>query len=131
MVEKEMEKKMSNKPSFSYYSNVLNKPFDTLKALQEAEAAESAKREAEERKTEQKKADARKVEVAYQHLIDVKAESCKAIKEAEEAYVKAKQAFIDKYGSYHFTYSSRDGNVTLGVSDIVDTIFSNFFDIFN
>ena len=92
----------------NYYSEILNKVFDTEKACREAELeckrAEEAKlREAEQKKLAEKKkqeeraADAKKVEALREEMV-----------KAQSNYRKAVQAFVEKHGSYHFSTKSEE-----------------------
>ena len=55
-------------PSYSYYSRVLQKPFDSLNELASAEATYYENLKQKENKAAQKKADAKIVEDAFKHL---------------------------------------------------------------
>lgn len=105
-----------------YYSEILNKVFDTEKACREAELeckrAEEAKlREAEQKKLAEKKkqeeraADAKKVEALREEMV-----------KAQANYRKAVQAFVEKHGSYHFSTNS---------SEKIPYLFGSLFDILN
>ena len=56
------------KPSYAFYSRVLNKPFDSLDLLNQAEADYYAEVHAKEARAAAKKADASKVEEAFRAL---------------------------------------------------------------
>ena len=55
-------------PTYSYYSKVLSKVFDSVEELKEAEAKYAAELKAKEEKAAAKKADAQKVEEAFKAL---------------------------------------------------------------
>jgi chromosome segregation ATPase len=57
-----------NNIGYSFYSRVLEKPFDSVEELTKAEAAHFEKLKAKEDKATQKKADAQKVEDAFKTL---------------------------------------------------------------
>lgn len=95
-----------------YFSEKLNKFYDTAEDCQRAEFAakeqenlakiqkEKALREEKERKEAlavERKADAEKVEAAR-----------KEMEKANKAYKDALSEFIDKHGAYHFTTSNPD-----------------------
>ena len=91
-----------------YYSEILNKVFDTEKACSEAELeckrAEEAKlREAElkklaeKKKKEERAADAKELESLRSEMV-----------KAQSAYRKGVESFVKKHGSYHYTTSSFD-----------------------
>lgn len=105
-----------------YYSEILNKVFDTEKACREAELeckrAEEAKlREAEQKKLAEKKkqeeraADAKVVETLREEMV-----------KAQSNYRKAVQAFVEKHGSYHFSTDSIEK---------IPHIFASVFDFLN
>lgn len=108
-----------------YYSEKLNKFYDTADACQRAEfeakekenlakiEKERALREEKEKKeirAAERKAAAEKVEVAR-----------KEVEKANKAYKDALSEFINKYGSYHYTTSNPDEIPSL--FDIFDQIF--------
>jgi hypothetical protein len=128
--------------TYSFYSRVLNKPFDSLSELQAAEDAHFAELKAKEDKVAQKKADAMKVEDAFKALnaarktykenlikiADVYSESLKNLKTAfddatevektklaaaEDNYKEMLKAFTDKYESYHLTLKDGDFETTI------------------
>ena len=95
-----------------YYSEKLNRVFDTAEACQRAEfeakekenlekiKKEKALREEKERKEAlavERKADAEKVEAAR-----------KEMEKANKAYKDALSEFISKHGAYHFSTSNPD-----------------------
>lgn len=141
----------NQEPSYAYYSKVLNKPFDTVNALKEAEEAYFAEVKAKEDKAATKKADAKKVEDAFkvmnaarrayketitdlttkytEDLKKLKAafESDKqsisdALAKAEEGYSAALKAFTDKYPEgYHITLKDGDFETTISSQTSADS----------
>jgi chromosome segregation ATPase len=129
--------------AYSYYSNVLKEPFDSIEQLKEAEATYYAKLKAKEDKAAQKKADATKVEDAFnelntarklykESLIKLTEEYSNDLKElktafethkseiqddlaaAETAYSTALKEFTDKYPEgYHLTLKDGDFETTI------------------
>lgn len=128
--------------TYSYYSKVLNKVFDDVDSLMEAEAAYAAEQRAKEDKAAQKKAEAKRVEDAFKALNlerkmykenilrlteryseDLKKlrasfdDDKKAIEEvladAEANYAKELKAFTDKYDSYHLSLKDGDFETTI------------------
>ena len=127
---------------YLYYSRVLQKPFDSIGELKEAEAAYYAEQKAKEDKVATKKADAAKVEDAFKalnttrryykeglaklterysaDLVKLK-ETFEADRKeiqdilaaAEDAYSKALKEFTDKYESYHLTLKDGDFETTI------------------
>lgn len=128
---------------YSYYSRVLQKPFDSITELDKAETAYYNELRAKENKAATKKADAAKVEVAFkamnqarrdykenilkltnlyqQELKNLKDnfESEKsriksALADSENAYSSALKAFTDKYPEgYHLTLKDGDFETTI------------------
>lgn len=130
--------------TYSYYSNVLKKPFDSVEELTKAEDAYYAEQRAKEDKAAQKKSDAKKVEDAFKamnqarrdykenltKLTAVYAEDLKKLKDAfdsdksriqnaladaENGYSIALKEFTDKYENYHVTL--RDGDFETTISN--------------
>lgn len=95
-----------------YYSEVLKKTFDSEKDCLEAEKTYNKKVEAEEKRkkelTENRKARAKEVEEAY-----------KAVCEAREHYNKLLTDFCRDYGSFHYTFSSKEPAASL-ITDFLD-----------
>ena len=108
-----------------FYSEKLNKVFDTAEACQRAEfeakekenlekiQKEKALREAKEQKemeAAERKAMADKVEATRKEMV-----------KAQNAYKEALNAFVEKYHTYHFSSSNPADIPTL--FDIFDNIF--------
>ena len=128
---------------YSYYSRVLEKPFDSIEELKEAEATYFAEQRAKADKATAKKADAKKVEDAFKALnaarktyketltgiTEAYAETLKELKEefeaardeanqelakAEEAYSTTLKNFTDKYPEgFHITLKDGDFETTI------------------
>lgn len=85
------------RPSYGFYSRVLNKPFDSVAELKKAEDAHYAEIRAKEDKVAAKKADAQKVEAAFKALNAArktyKEELTTLTKEYSEALANLKKAF--------------------------------------
>ena len=114
------------KPSYGYYSRELKQVFDTVEELKAAELKLHQEQEEKEKARLVKSEDAKKVEDAYKHLLEVKRQAAKEIEEAEKMYYEQRNAFIEKHGSYHMTYTNTDGRECLSVSDLVDSIWNAF-----
>ena len=133
--------------AYGYYSKLLNKPFDSVAELREAEAIYYAEQKAKEDKAAQKKADALKVEDAFkamnaarkdykekltqltqeysEELANLKKafelgkkDIQDALAAAEEAYASALKEFTSKYEQYHVTL--RDGDFETTISGSTD-----------
>ena len=135
----------NTEPTYSFYSRVLEKPFDTLEELIAAEKAYYDKLREKEDKAAQKKADAKKVEEAFKDLnlarktykenltlltneYSAKLDELKNTYEfgkkditdklsaAEQAFDALLKKFADAYGQYHFTLKGDDFETTISGS---------------
>lgn len=164
--DKNDNKKLNNeaaamKPTYGYYSRVLQKPFDTLDELNEAEATFYESQRAKEVKAATKKSDAAKVEEAFKalnaarkaykdDLIKLTADYADSLKKmkagfenakatiherlatAETTYEEALRAFTEKYPEgYHLTLKDGDFETTIRSSKNVATDAAKAFDIFD
>lgn len=156
---KDKSKLVAEEPkSYGYYSKVLQRPFDTLLELSDAEAKYAAEQHAKEEKVATKKADAKKVEDAFKALNTARKdykESLIAITEkysadlrklkesfeadkqqvhdvlsaAETGYATALKEFTDKYPEgYHLTL--KDGDFETTISSQTSQSASDPFDAF-
>jgi hypothetical protein len=139
--------KEDTKQTYSYYSRVLQKPFDSLNELAAEEQKYYDELKAKEDKAAQKKADAKKVEDAFKALNAARrtfkektSQLCEeysaelatlkkafelgqkdlesAVAAAEENYKAALKEFQDKYENYHMTL--KDGDFETTISKHVD-----------
>ena len=113
-----------------YYSEELKKIFDSEKELEKAESAFALEKAEKEKKLEVKKAEAKKVEDAYKKVLEIRKEAYKQIEDAENEFYKLRQEFVDKYGSWHMTYTNKDGEDKFYVSDTfnwVNEVMKDFF----
>ena len=140
----------NTKQTYSYYSRVLEKPFDSLAELAAAEQEYYDAQKAKEDKAAQKKADAQKVEDAFKALNAARKEYKEKLNQltteyseeltnlkkafelgkkdiynnlaaAEEAYSGALKEFTNKYDSYHVTLKDGDFETTISGSKTNDT----------
>ena len=146
---------------YSYYSRVLEKPFDSIGELKEAEATYYAQLRAKEDKAAAKKADAKKVEDAFkglnaarkiykedltaltekygEDLVALKNSFNKAKQEIQESLAKAEEtyeasikAFTEKYPEgYHLTLKDGDFETTISGSTKKREETSDVLDVFN
>ena len=111
-----------------YYSDVLNKYFDTKKACEEAEKAEEERKAAEEKKASERKD-------RWQEILDEK-EKFQKIKERCYAEIKEQRekinGLIDKfnkdYGGIRVQYTSNNMPKSI-IDELIDTVrigFDNF-----
>lgn len=137
-----IEKNAQETQSYSYYSRVLQKPFDSLTELSQAEAKHFDALKAKEDQAAQKKADAQKVENAFKELNAARkaykedltqltkeySESLENLKQAfelgkkdianklataETTFDEALKAFQAKYENYHMTLKDGDFETTI------------------
>ena len=132
--------------TYSYYSKVLKKPFDSLEELRKAEDEHQAALTAKETKAAQKKLDAKKeslkkVTDEYRESLETLKKSFDAARtdvkndlaKAEKAYSTALKEFTEKYSEgFHLTL--KDGDVetviTSTTSDTTDKPVKTY-DLFN
>lgn len=91
-----------------YYSEKTKKYYDDEKSCISAEKEYDKAHALEVKKAEVRKEDAAKVTDLYKKYLSVWKEADETIKKARDAYLKAREDFINKYGSYHMTITSRD-----------------------
>lgn len=145
---------ITEQPSYGYYSKVLNKPFDTLQELQEAELEVKRQEEAKKNALACKKQDVEVVKSAIAKRIETDIQAKKEAAKAYEEYLakldeiknsqaEAKKAerdalneFCSKYKEgfhdtitvddiqYKFDYST-SGNVSF--TDPLDRLLTSFF----
>ena len=123
-----------------FYSEKLNKLFDSAEACQQAEfrAKEEENRQrilaerkaAEEKEKKEKEAADRKamaaeIEKARITMLEVQKNCKEQIDAAQKDYRNKIDAFVKQYGSYHWSSNSADDIPTL--FDIIDPFFKNFF----
>lgn len=150
-----------NTRDYSYYSRILEKPFDSIEELKEAEAVYYEAQRAKETKAATKKADAQKVEDAFialnkarrtykenlealaleysDSLIKLKEafegsrnDIKKALAEAEDNYSAAIKEFTDKYPEgYHLTLKDGDFETTISGSKTASDKHVSSVDLLN
>lgn len=128
----------SDTPAYKVYSDILQKPFNTVEELVAAEEnyhervlrkeaqIQQKKQRAEEVEQALKDLEAAKVE-AREILVEANKKSSEVIKTAEDKYRELKRKFIDDYGAFHMSYYNDNGNETVRISDLVDSFFDNDF----
>lgn len=95
-----------------FYSEKLNKHFNTEEECLEAEKAEEKKFELEKAKKEERAKAAKEVEDAF-----------KAIEEAKKEAYELLTKFCEKYGPFHTSYSTENLNPFRSVFDIFDNFW--------
>lgn len=123
--------KTQGKPTYSkvdceyfYYSRVLNKPFDSVEELREAEAAHYAEIRAKEDKAAAKKADAQKVEDAFKAMNaarkEYKEELTQLTAEYSEQLTKLKNAFELGKKDIHAKMAAAEENYSKALKEFTD-----------
>jgi chromosome segregation ATPase len=159
-VDKNVKHEGEKNQVYAFYSRVLNKPFDSVAELREAEAAHFTELKAKEDKAATKKADAKKVEDAFKALNQARkvykedltqltneystaiADLKKAFEAgksdihaklaaAEDDYSKALKEFTDKYESYHLSLKDGDFETTISGSSNNKKVEQPMLDLFD
>ena len=95
-----------------YYSEKLNKFYDTADACQraefEAKEKENLAKIEEERKARELKEQKEKVAAERKAAAEKVNNAFKELTKAKKAYSEELQAFCKKYGTYHFTTDGKD-----------------------
>ena len=111
---------------YYYYSKKLKTTFDSLEELRVAEKEAETILKVVEKAKEEKKDLAKKVSDAYANYIKVGKEANKKIIEARNNYYAIRDECIEKYGSYHMTYTNSDGKETCEIDGLLsDNLFHN------
>ena len=116
--------KSENTGDYGYYSKLLNKPFDTLDALKEAEKEVKEENERKAQLVEVKKTRAKEVEDAYLEYQKVKEEAYNKIAEAEKKWIELRDKFDEDYHGYHRTYSNINGERSVTFGDLINNFFN-------
>lgn len=133
---------MVKNTDYGYYSKLLSKPFDTVDELVAAEAEYKKAHEAEEKAKAEKKARADEIQAAYSAYLAAYEAAEKRIKEvskeendkvrgAYKKYEELKAKFIKDYNSYHMTYTNKNGEKAVSISDLFEEMFNSMPDIFH
>lgn len=127
------------KESYGYYSRLLQKPFDTLDELIEAEDLYKKEQIKQQEEKNEKKRLAEEVEKAYTNYFNVVEETSKQLTEfqneinkkisdARNNYFELKNKFIDLYGQFHMTYKDKEAKVDYNDEDKPFDYFGYIFD---
>ena len=109
---------------YGYYSKVLQKPFDTLDELKEAEYKFKLEQDEKFKAKETRAARAKEVEQAYIQYQEVKTAALNEIAKAERNWLKLRDAFVKDYHGYHLTYTDINGKKQVTFSELLDTLFT-------
>ena len=129
---KEVEKLDSD---YIFYSKLLKKPFETVKALRDAEYEYYKAHKEEIERISEKKVLAKSVEDAYKEYLKALEDGQQRIKtingeiaEMKNRYINAKNKFIDTYGSFHMTYVDKEPKVDTDNNGLIPFNYSSVFD---
>ena len=132
---------MTNQKDYGYYSKKLNKPFDTLDELRESEQEFKDEEAKKQEVIDAKKELAKRVESSYKTYIEtlngcreelekVQKSLNESVAKSYNEYINAKNEFIEKYGSFHMTYTNKEPKVDTSSSNlpsVFSTLFEDFF----
>ena len=104
-----------------YYSEKLKKLFDTEKDLKAAEKEQEELALVQKKELDIKKEMAKEVEAAYADYVKTVKDSNVLVADANKKYLQLRSDFIKKYGSYHMTYTDKDG-ITIQTDSVVDML---------
>lgn len=119
-----------------YYSDVTKKIYETEEELNKAEQGHKLELAKKEEVAQQKKERANEVQDAYKKAIEVRKKAQKEIEEAEKKYYELRDKFVQDYGSWHMTYTNKDGVDKYDFSTLTDLtkqynrIFKDFWNDF-
>lgn len=108
-----------------YYSEKSKKFYKTENELRAAEKEYDAAKVEEERKAKEKKAEAKAVEAAYKKAQEVRSAAAEMIKQADEEYYNLRNKFVEKYGSFHMSYSDKNAK-TDDIISILDNLINSW-----
>lgn len=105
-----------------YYSELLKRPFDTVEELENAEKEKKEQITALKVKTEERTTRAKEVENAYKNYIETKKKLFEEIDNSYNDYLKLRDKFVEDYGSFHMTYTNKNGDETYSLTDAFKTV---------
>lgn len=129
---------------YGYYSKLLNKPFNSVEELKAAEKEYYEAQNKKQTEVAEKKALAHKVEDSYEKYMTTLEEGNKQItefvekikkaqNEAYNSYLKDRNEFIDKFGSFHMTFVDKKPQVdtenNINIKKIYEDSLNNLFDV--
>ena len=112
---------------YQFYSKVLNKAFDSLDELKEAEKKHAEEEAEKQNLTATKKARANEVEEAYKAYQQTKEKAYKEISEAENKYLTLRDKFAKDFNGYHMTYVvDNAGKHVVTFGDLINDFLSQW-----
>lgn len=109
-----------------YYSELTKKVYDTEEELKKVEKEYHKEQEEKEKALATKKEEAKAVTQAYKEMESIRQKYQEAYREANKKFVELRNAFVNKYGSWHMTYSVADEG-----DDYFETTLRTAIDLIN
>ena len=109
-----------------YLSEKTNKAYDTEEELKKAEKEFDLKQKQKEDEVSKKKQDAQKVQDAYKKFLETSKRCREEIEKAEQDYYDLMSKFIEKYGSWHMTYTNVNGEEPFNTNDVLTNAIKAF-----
>jgi hypothetical protein len=103
-----------------YYSEKLKKLFDAEKELISAEKTFDEQALVQKKELDIKKDFAKKVEDAYKEYVKTVRETNKIVSDTHGVYIKLRNDFINKYGSFHMSFTDKSHFETQSLTDLFD-----------
>ena len=116
-----------------FKSEITGKVYESEQECLEAEKAHNELVAKQDAAKAERKAKADEIKTAYEDYLNLCTENKKAEREAYKKYNDLKNAFIDKYGSYHLTVSQKNDLKPVvnfdfdGLNKLVSSFFDNFW----
>ena len=116
-----------------FKSDVTGKVYDSEEECLKAEKEHNELVVKQNKEKEERKEAADEIKVAYESYLNLRTENKKKEQEAYNKYLDLRNKFVDKYGSYHLTVSTKNDLkpvVNFGFDDfnrMINTFFDNFW----
>lgn len=115
-----------------FKSDVTGKVYDSEEECLKAEKEHNELVVKQNKEKEERKEAANTIKTAYEDYLNLRTENKKKEQDAYKKYLDLRNNFIDKYGSYHLTVSTKDDlepKVDFGFDDF-NKMINSFFDTF-
>lgn len=114
-----------------FKSEITGKVYESEKECLEAEKAHNELVAKQSKEKEERKAKADDIKTAYEDYLNLCTENKKKEQEAYNKYIELRNQFVDKYGSYHLTVSTKnDLKPVVDFDELnksIRTFFNNFW----
>lgn len=116
-----------------FKSDLTGKVYDSEKECLEAEKAHNELLVKEREEKEERKSAADAIKSAYEDYLSLCTEDRKKEKEAYNKYLKLRNGFVDRYGSYHLTVTKKNDLEPVidfgfdSLNNLVQSFFNNFW----